>query len=246
LIFPTKIIEKTGEEILNEFKLFSPFVSENEKTRLLSGEISENDEKIVKENAGKLVYEIIEHEDFQGKVAFCKYCGKKVNKKRTKGIYVDKDELNLIYNPRSFEKSIHTKKILISKDFKNFPKIPILECDRCGKIEYGSMEKPCSCGGMMKNNYSYDPSILPIGVYAMTQSIKNKIFINHKSLKTRYLMFMFLSALRMNYINEIFINYVQLNKINIDEIEPDILRLSFIIKKKGTLHENDIKKSSKA
>jgi len=245
LIFPTKIIEKTGEEILNEFKLFSPFVSENEKTRLLSGEISENDEKIVKENAGKLVYEIIEHEDFQGKVAFCKYCGKKVNKKRTKGIYVDKDELNLIYNPRSFEKSIHTKKILISKDFKNFPKIPILECDRCGKIEYGSMEKPCSCGGMMKNNYSYDPSILPIGVYAMTQSIKNKIFINHKSLKTRYLMFMFLSALRMNYINEIFINYVQLNKINIDEIEPDILRLSFIIKKKGTLHENDIKKVQK-
>lgn len=245
LIFPTKIVEKTGEEIISEFKEFSPVISEKEKSRLLSGEISDNDAKILGEMAKKLNYEIIEHENIQGKIAFCKFCGKRVKRKRTKGIYLNVGELNLKFHPSKFEKSIHTKEILISKDFKNFPKIPLLECDRCGKIEYGTMEKPCSCGGTMRNNYSYDPSILPVGVYAMTQSIKNRAFINHKNIRPRFLMFMFLSALRTNYINDVFIKYVQLDKIRIDDIDPEVLRLAFIIKKNGTLHENDIKRVKK-
>ncbi|MDP8011399.1 MAG: hypothetical protein RAK23_01085 [Thermoplasmata archaeon] len=243
LIFPTKIIDMTGNDILDQFKDFSPIIKENQNTRLLSGEVNSNDEKILGENAKKLQFEIIDHENVQKEIPFCKYCGKKARRKRTKEIYLKLDSSIIKFHPEKFEKSLKVKEILISKDFKNFPKIPILECDRCGKIEYGSMEKPCSCGGTMKNNYTYDPDLLPAGIFAMTQSIKNKVFINHKNLKKRFPLFFFFSALKSNYITDVFIRYTELKELK--DYDPEVLRLAYILKKNGTLNNNDLLKISK-
>lgn len=244
LIFPSRVEEKKGNQILSEFKDVKITSLEKIPTKFLSPNFSEEDAKLIGD-VENVEVEIIDHDIIEGNVPHCNYCGKRVTKKRSKGVYVKIGSLNFNIFPKDSIK-LSKNELLISKDFKNFSKIPLLECDRCGKIEYGQVEKPCTCGGMMRRNYSYDPTVLPIGVYAMVQSLKNRGIINHREFRHRFLMLSLISELRANFFSDIFISYADLGDYEkFSDSEPEILRLSFISKMHGKIHENDIRRYSK-
>ncbi|MEM3324695.1 MAG: DUF5915 domain-containing protein [Thermoplasmata archaeon] len=245
IIFPSKMEEKKGKEIVDEFKIVKATFIQEMPTKFLSSDISDNDAIIIGEDGKKIPVEIIDHESIEGNVPHCNYCNKKVTKKRLKGVYLKFNNLNFSIFPKNFIR-INEKNILISKDFKNFPKLPIVECDKCGRFEYSQNEKSCICGGLMTKKYSYDPSILPLGVYTMVQSYKNKGILNHKEFKHRFLMLAFMSELKANFFSDIFIYYTDLkNYDNFSNEDPEVIRLSFICKKNGKFHESDVRRFKK-
>ncbi|MGC8585060.1 MAG: class I tRNA ligase family protein [Thermoplasmata archaeon] len=244
VIFPAKYEEKMGTDIQSYFKLFKPIIQPNMQTRILSGDVNASDEKYV-DRSVKLEVEIIDHDDVMGNIPKCKYCNKKVRKKRQNAVFLTVDQLNVRIHPKSIEKQVYRKSIMISKEFKNYPRLPILECEKCGKIEFGKEEKDCSCGGRMVLKYSYDPNILPVGIYAFSNSIKNKIKINHKKLKNISMLINFISATKTNYIEDIYIDYVDSDKINVMESDPELFRITSASKKSGVLNIEDIDKADK-
>ena len=244
IIFPSKPEEKKGSEIIEWFKNVKAISQKELPTKFLSSEFSDEDERLIGENE-RVEVEIIDHETFEGNIPHCNYCGRRVTKRRLKGVYVRIGSLNFNIFPKNFI-NISKKDILISKDFRNFPKIPLLECDKCGKIEYGFNEKPCTCGGMMKRNYSYDPYILPLGVYEMIKSVKNRGVLNHREFKHRFLMLALMSELKSNFFSDVFISYTDLKDFDkFKDKDPEVLRISFISKMHGKIHENDIRRFSK-
>ncbi|MGC8995417.1 MAG: class I tRNA ligase family protein [Thermoplasmata archaeon] len=244
VIFPAKYEEKMGMDIQGYFKIFKPYIQSNVQTRILSSDVNPDDEKYVNKDQ-KLEIEIIDHDDIVGKIPKCNYCDKKVRKKRHNAIFLTVEQLNVRIHPKSIEKDIHKKSIMISKEFKNYPRLPILECEKCGRIEFGKEEKECQCGGKMVLKYSYDPNILPVGIYAFSNSIKNKIKIDHKKIKTISLLINFISATKINYIEDLYINYVSSDKINIMETDPELFRIASASKKSGSINEADIDKADK-
>ncbi|MGC8598412.1 MAG: DUF5915 domain-containing protein [Thermoplasmata archaeon] len=244
LIFPSREEERKGKDLADEFKYVKTTFIKGKKTKFLSSEFSEEDARLIGKGE-RINVEIIDHDILEGELPYCNYCGRRVTRKRLKGAYIKLENLNFNIYPKNFI-NVSGKEILISKDFKNFPKIPLLECDRCGRIEYGQAEKPCSCGGMMKRNYSYDPAVLPVGVYSMVQSIKNRGVLNHREFKHRFLMLALISEIKSNYFSDIFISYTDLKEFEkYKDEDREILRLSFIGKMHGKFHENDLRRYSK-
>jgi len=240
LLFPTKFEEKKGFEIKDYFKDVPILMNEKMPTRFISSIVNSYDFQIM-EKREKIDVEIIDHEVFEGSVPHCKYCGRRVRRKLTKGVYLKFDRLNFNIHPKKFEKGLNFSNILISKDFKSFPKMPILQCEKCGEYEYGHGEKMHTCGGKMTQVFSYDPSILSVGIFAFTQSYANRLYISHKSIKNRYPMLSLLSSLNMNYVKDVYISYLKLKDIeHYSEYSRSILRLASCWKKSGILNINDI------
>ncbi len=246
LLFPTKFEEKTGFEVKEYFKDIPLIMNDKMPTRFLSSIVNSYDFQIFGNGSKKLDVEIIDHEVFEGSVPHCKYCGRRVRKKLVKGVYLKFDSLNFNIHPKRFEKGLNFSNILISKDFKNFPKMPLLQCDRCGEYEYGHGEKIHSCGGKMTQVFSYDPAILSVGIFAFTQSYGNRVFVSHRSVKNRYPMLSLLSSLNMNYIKDVYISYLKFEKVeNYKDYSKSLLRLASLWKNNGFFNINDIKIAKK-
>ncbi len=66
-------------------------------------------------------------------------------------------------------------------------KIPILYCDSCGHVEYGTKIRDCpECGNIMDLKFTYDQVILPVGVYYTEMKDSCEIAFLHER-KQRYL-----------------------------------------------------------
>ncbi len=192
-------------------------------------------------------FEVIYTEQIKLKTRHCIYCNEPVSMQELDAVYIKPTMINFTTIPANILKNFNFSNLLISSNLKTVPKMPLLKCDNCGRVEIGEIEKKCSCGGVLTLNFGYDPHFLTLGVYYLLHSTKNVGFIDKLDVEKRASLFMAFSYLRTQYFTKVKI----VSEINqnigdyLTQYDPPTFRLGILLNEKLELSDAIFKRARK-
>jgi hypothetical protein len=108
--------------------------------------------------------------------------------------------------------------------------MPLLKCNNCGNVEIGDKEKSCTCGGVLAQNFGYDPYFLTLGVYYLLRSTKNIGLLFKTDIEKRASLFMAFSHLRTQYFSKVKVSsYPQNMEEYLNQFDSQTFRLGILL-----------------
>ncbi|MGC8497007.1 MAG: class I tRNA ligase family protein [Thermoplasmata archaeon] len=192
-------------------------------------------------------FEVIYTEQVKLKTRHCIYCNEPVSMQELDAIYIKPTMINFATIPTNILKNFNFSNLLISSNLKTVPKMPLLMCHNCGKVEIGEIEKKCSCGGVLTLNFGYEPHFLTLGVYYLLSSTKNVGLLYKSDIEERASLFMAFSHLRTQYFSKVKIVPDTNQKIEdyLAQYDPSTFRLGVLLNEKLALNDSIFKRARK-
>ncbi|MEM0160472.1 MAG: class I tRNA ligase family protein [Thermoplasmata archaeon] len=249
-IFAVNVSKSSGRIILSYFKDVPTLSIE----KMASGPLAPSKNNVHYELMKNIDYqkynpefEVIYTEQVKLKTRHCIYCNEPVSMQELDAVYLKPTMINFTTIPANILKNFNFSNLLISSNLKTVPKMPLLKCHNCGKVEIGEKEKKCSCGGVLTLNFGYDPHFLTVGVYYLLRSTKNIGFLYKSEIEKRASLFMAFSHLRTQYFTKIKIVPVINQKIEdyLTQYDPPTFRLGVLLNEKLELSADSFKSARK-
>jgi hypothetical protein len=249
-IFAVNVSKSSGRVILSYFKDVPTLSIE----KITSGPLAPTKNNIHYELMKNIEYqkykpefEVIYTEQVKLKTRHCIYCNDLVSMQELDAVYIKQNMINFTTNPTNILKNYDFSNILISSNLKTVPKMPLLKCNNCGRVELGDKEKNCSCGGVLAQSFGYNPYFLTLGVYHLLRSTKNVGLLYKSDIEKRASLFMGFSHLRTQYFTKVKVVPNINQKVNdyLAQYDSQTFRLGILLNEKIELSDDLFKRARK-